>query len=478
MEATASTRQKVIMVFVALLGASIVSAVWGALLARSALLGLMGITAVGYFVVIFFRPFFATLVFLFALPLGPLLNLPFTKGGFLLSLLVVQTGFAVWVIRALFVRDKSLSVLPFTKPVHMLLVAFVVAMGLSLLNTPDMTASLNQIKRFTYYVIIYFFIIYTVNDIKRFKLSIFVLLAGYFVASLLGLVEAVSGKGIYEFLGNRSLLGGALPPPVLAVNPEKLNGPSGNAEFHSFRMVTFFSYLLFFLVTGRTRTKKTAFAAVILLALVNIVGTSYRGGILGLLVSGLTFCFVGRLRHRWFILATTAMLILSIGWAVYTFFPQLNVERLTKTSGQDVETVAFRKNNVIIGLEMAADHPVIGNGPDGFLLNYYRYRSVLPQAHIRAVKVHNTYVQVLVEYGIIGLTVFGLIVVLTLRNVFSVLRRLEGRERFLVLSIFSALVAHVAMMIGGNILLDDNWWTLVALGGVVDRIYNTPASEA
>lgn len=478
MEATGNTRQKIIMVFFALVGATIVSAVWGTLLAQSALLGLMGISAVGYFFVIFLRPFFATLLFLFALPLGPLLNLPFTQGGFLLSLVVVQTGFAVWVIRALFVRDESLSVLPLTKPVHLLMLAFVSAMGLSLLNTPEMTASLNQIKRFTYYVIIYFFIVYTVKDVRRFKWSIFVLLAGYFVAALLGLVEGIAGKGIYEFLGHRSLLGGPLPPPVLDINPGKLNGPAGNAEFHSFRMITFFACLLALLVVWRSGMKKAAIVGVILVALINIIGTSYRGAVLGLLVSGATFCLAGRLRRKWLIVTASVLLILSIGWSVYMIFPQLDVERLTKTSGHAVETVAFRKNNIIIGLEMAADHPIIGNGPDGFLLNYHRYRSILPQAHVRAVKVHNTYVQVLAEYGIIGLSIFGLIIVLTLRNVFSALKRLEGWDHFMVVSLFSALLAHVAMMIGGNILLDDNWWTLVALGGVVDRIYARPVSDA
>jgi O-antigen ligase len=105
------------------------------------------------------------------------------------------------------------------------------------------------------------------------------------------------------------------------------------------------------------------------------------------------------------------------------------------------------------------------------LLKYYQYARILPDAQERAIKAHNTYVQVLAEHGIIGLTIFSLIIGMTLRNLLLVLRRMTGPDHFMILSIFSALVALSAMMIGGNMILDDNLWTLVALGGATDRIY-------
>jgi O-antigen ligase len=241
-------------------------------------------------------------------------------------------------------------------------------------------------------------------------------------------------------------------------------------------MVSFFACSLFPFVVWRSGLKKTAMALVILIVLANIIGTSYRGAILGLVASGLTFCFFGHLRHKWLTLGLAVMLVVSIGWSVYLLFPGLNVERLTKTKGREVETVALRKNNVLIGLEMAADHPIIGNGPDGFLLKYYQYARVLPDAQERAIKAHNTYVQVLAEHGIIGLTIFGLIIGITLRNLLLVLRRMTGPDHFMILAIFSALVALSAMMIGGNMILDDNLWTIIALGGAADRIYRGSGS--
>ena len=468
----ANTNPRLIFVSTMLLLAICLSIVWGILVSQSAILALVLAFGVVYLVIVFFRPFYAVLALLFTLPLGPFLSVPFTEGGFLLSLVIAQTGFLAWVIKALLVKDGELFTLPLAKPVHMLMVAFLIVMILSLVNTPSLTISLRQIKRFTYYVIIYFFVTYTMKDRKQLGIAFVALLIGYFVTSLLGLVEAFSETSIYEFLGNRSLLGGALPAPVLIVSAVKLHGPIGNAEFHSFRMITFFVFLLCPLVLFKSKPKKILIALFILLALANIIGTSYRGAVLGLTVSVLTFSLTGRIRHKWLTLATSSLLIVLIGFSVYIMFPKLDVERLTKTKGEAVETVELRKNNALIGLRMALDHPIIGQGPDGFFLQYRRYSDILPEAHLRAIKAHNTYIQVLAEYGLVGLSVFCLIIFITLRNVLHVLRRVTASDHYLVLSIFAALFAHAAMMIGGNLLLDDNWWLLVAMAGAVERIYS------
>jgi putative inorganic carbon (HCO3(-)) transporter len=473
----ANITPRILFVSTVLLLAICVSVVWGILVSYSAPLALALAFGVVYFVIVFLRPFYAVLALLVTLPLGPFLSLPVTEGGFLLSLVIAQTGFVAWVIRALLVKDGELFTLPLTKPVHMLMLAFLIVMTLSLINTTDLTISLRQIKRFMYYVIIYFLVTYTMKDRKQLSIAFVVLLIGYFITSILGMVEAFSGKSIYEFLGNRSLLGGALPPPVLIVSAVKLHGPAGNAEFHSFRMISFFALLLCPFVLVRSKPKKMLIAFLILLALANIIGTSYRGAVLGLTTSVLIFSLTGRIGHKGLTLATSILVIVLIGVSVYVMFPQLDVERLTKTKGEAVETVELRKNNTLIGLRMALDHPIIGQGPDGFFLRYYRYSDVLPEAHERAIKAHNTYVQVLAEYGLVGLSVFGLIIFITLRNVLRVLRRVTAPDHYLVLSVFAALCAHVAMMVGGNLLLDDNWWLLVAMGGAVERIYSAKASK-
>lgn len=471
-----NTKPRIIFISAMLALAFCVSAAWGILVAYSATLALVLAIGLVYLVVVVVRPFYAVLAFLLTLPLGPLLSVPFTESGFLLSLAIVQTSFVAWVLKALVVKDGDLFALPLSKPGHMLMAAFLIVMALSLMNTTNLTVSLRQIKRFAYYVIIYFFIAYAIKDRKQLGIAFVVLLISYSIPCLLGLVEAFSGKSIYEFLGNRSLFGGDLPPPVLIVSEFKLHGPVGNAEFHGFRMISFFALLLCPLVLLKSKTKKIFIALLILLALANIIGTAYRGAVLGLTTAVLAFFMTGRIRHKWLALAISALAIVSIGFWVYVLFPQLDIERLTKIKGEAVETVELRKNNTLIGLRMALDHPIIGQGPDGFFLRYYSYSGLLPEAHVRAVKAHNTYIQVLAEYGVVGLSVFSLIILITLRNILRVVRGSAGPDHYLALSIFAALFAHVAMMVGGNLLLDDNWWLLVAMAGVVEKIYSSDAA--
>jgi O-antigen ligase len=445
---------------------------WGILVSRSAFLGLIFLFGAAYTVLVFFRPFYATVAFVFALPFGPFLNIPFTRNGYLLSLAVVQIAFVVWATKALLARDDKFVALSLINPVCLLMVAFLITMALSLVNTNDVIVSLRQIKRFTYYVIIYIFVVGTVENKQRFKIVVLALVGSYFFVALFGLVEAISGKLIYEFFGNRSLFRAAVPEMALIVNPAKLNGPMGNAEFHSFRMITFLIFMLcpFFLV--RSRLKKVFISLLILLALINIIGTSYRGAVLGLTVAVATFFFGVQLRHKWIKLAAGLVLTLLLGFSVYVMFPHLSVERVVKLQGKEAETVHFRKRNALIGLKMALDHPIIGNGPDGFMLKYKSYSNELPQAHYRAVKAHNTYVQVLCEYGALGLLVFGLVIFLTLRNVSRLLKKTKGSDHFFVVALYATLTAHVAMMIGGNMLLDDNWWLLVAMAAAAERIYS------
>lgn len=467
-----NTSPRILFVSTVLVVAISMLVAWGLLVSFSAVRALVLACAVIYLFVLFLRPFYVTLAFLFTLPLGAFLSVPITEGGFLLSLVIAQTGFVAWVIKALLVKDGELFSLPLAKPVHMLMVAFLIVMMLSLVNSTDLTISLRQIKRFSYYVVIYFFVTYTIKDRKGLEIAFVVLLLGYLTTSLLGVVEAVTEKSVYEFLGNRSLLGSALPEYVLKVHSAKLNGPVGNAEFHSFRMITLFVFLLCPLVLFRSKLKKVLIGLLILVALVNIVGASYRGAILGLTASLFTFFLFGRMAHKWLSSSISVLLIVLIGFSAYFMFPKLDIERLTETKGKAVQTVELRKNNILIGLRMALDHPIIGHGPDGFILQYHRYSRILPGAHVKMIKPHNTYIQVLAEYGIVGFSVFGLILFITLRNVLRVVRTASVSDHYLALSIFTALFAHVAMMMGGNLLLDDNWWLLVALGGVLERIYS------
>jgi O-antigen ligase len=453
------TRSKILLTSTILLLGLCVSVVWGILLARSALMGLVLVAAGIYVWVLFYRPFYVTLAFLFTSQLGALLNLPITQGGFSLSLAIAFTGLVAWMIKALVAKDSDLFALPLSKPVHMLMIAFLAAMAISLVNTSNLPLALAQIKRSAYYVIIYFFITYTIRDKEQLKTGFAVLLVTYFIVCGLGVLEAASGKYPYEFLDGRSLLGSEIPEAVQKISYTRLNGVMGNPEFHSFRMITFFLFLLCPLILCKSKPQKALLALVILMALINIAGTCYRGAVVGLTASLCVFLLLGKIRHKWLLLTASALLIgLIYVWA-YTIFPRLDIERLAQTKGKAAGTVELRKHNTLIGLNMALDRPVLGHGPDGFSLQYHRYSRIIPEARAEKIKAHSTYVQVLAEYGLVGFSVFVPILFITLRNVLRMVRKATNSDHYITLSILAALSAHVAMMIGGNLLYDENWWS-------------------
>lgn len=447
------------------------SVLWGLVLGRSVLLALVLVAGGIYLWVLFFRPFYITLAFLFTLPFGPLFNLPLTKGGFLLSLVFAFTGLLAWITKALLVKDADLVALPTSKPVYILIVCFLLAMVISLINTTNLGISLAQIKRFAYNVVVCFFVAYTIKDKEQLKSGFAALLIGYLIICLLGLHEAVSGKYIYSFLGGKSLFGSAIPEDVRTISGTRLNGPIGNPEGQSIRMITFLVFLLYPFFRYRFNAKKAMTALLMLLALANIVGTAYRGAAIGLAAALFVFFLFGRIRYKWLLFTTSAMLVVLIGIWVYSVFPRLDIERLAATTGSEVRTVELRKRNTLIGLKMALDHPIVGHGPEGFVLQYHRYSHIVPEARSEEIKAHNTYVQVLAEYGLVGFIVIVSILFIAWRNLLRIALKADNSDHFLVLSILAALSAHISVMMGTNLLFEFNFWGIIAIAGAVERVY-------
>ena len=472
------SRSKTLFTLIILLFALFIASAWAILLNKSVLLGLVFVVGIAYVCALFFKPFWATLAFVITSVFGPLLNIPITGDGLLLSLAILFTAFLVWVTKAVLLKDRDLFLLPIQSPAHVFLVAFLMVMTISLVNTTDMAVSLAQIKRFTYCIIIYFYMIYSVKDESQLKKVFAVMLTVYFLVSVLGIVEAISGTRVYEFLGGKSLFGASVPGAVLKISEKgRIQGVMGNAEFHSFRMISFFLFSCGAFFLAKSKFQKIVVGILMLLAIMNVIGTAYRGAIIALGVSFFAFLLLSKIRQKWLIFALSLSSITLVGLFLYVAFPDLNIERLVKIEGKAVETVDMRKNNVIIGFNMTLDHPIIGNGPDGFVLQYNRYTRDFPGARTEELKTHNTYIQVLAEYGIVGLTIFLLFLFIAARNAYQSLKKANPSFGFLILSLLATLAAHFTLMGGANVLLDHNFWLILAVAGIAERISRNSNTE-
>lgn len=207
------------------------------------------------------------------------------------------------------------------------------------------------------------------------------------------------------------------------ISPALGNTPTGGDPGYMYGLWKNFGYNAFciaigmlILVANAMATRKKVYIVVSLLALFALLLTNKRGPLI--------FC-VGTILLTWFLVThkdkdkVKKMCLLAVGLiAVYGIlawkFPEaLRVfDRFSADSGEDISTGRFTLYEEAISLFL--EHPLIGAGWSGF--RFYYNTVVLGSDSFAASDVHNIYIQVLCETGIIGFSVFLLIAYFSLRN--------------------------------------------------------------
>jgi O-antigen ligase len=91
-------------------------------------------------------------------------------------------------------------------------------------------------------------------------------------------------------------------------------------------------------------------------------------------------------------------------------------------------------------LRIAADHPLVGIGPDNFRHTYGRYLGLA--AWDTRVHANNTYLEVLAGTGLLGLAAFGWLVVAAARSAVAVMRLKPDTTHCAAFAACLAIAAH------------------------------------
>ena len=205
----------------------------------------------------------------------------------------------------------------------------------------------------------------------------------------------------------------------------RLGGGVGNPNELAAVLVPAVMMCAFALLAERRPLARWAIGVIGLILLVGLFMTGSRGGLVGMTVA-LVAAIILAGPARMTILAAT-LVILGAGIAYYTAFaPQDQVDRLLSaradrgTGREDIWTVA---------LQVVRDKPFKGAGAGNFTvvapsyaagdINIKRVDLVVDQPKV----VHNTYLEILAELGIVGAVLFGLVVIGALASAFLAIRR-------------------------------------------------------
>ena len=249
-----------------------------------------------------------------------------------------------------------------------------------------------------------------IRDRQALRWAVIFFVLGTILTTLVGMYELVSGKAFFK----TSFRFGVVAQQQAAglrqtqySGASRIQGLISDAGLHGYTMVIYMGVILPFFFYAKSITLRLAAAALLLLQFVNLIATGTRSAWLACAVMGGAFFVFLRHRHK------TAMLIacLSGGALVFLFlslFPQIPTFERLHTKGN--VSLDWRADTYYQAVRMACDHPFFGVGTGNYLNEYHNYLQDRPGlSRYYFGWLHNSYLQILAENGLVGFAVFALL---------------------------------------------------------------------
>jgi O-antigen ligase len=269
-------------------------------------------------------------------------------------------------------------------------------------------------------------------------------------------------------LANDGLGGGTATTETLTSTEGRLKGGLGDPNILAAAIVPAIVLAAALMLIVRASVRWALLACIGLLV-VGLGATESRGGAVAMLVALAVALLIMRGYRKPVLVTVTA--IVAIGSVYFSAYPQ-GWERMTKSNGGSGRTELWR-----VAWRITADHPVAGVGLHNFTVHSPRYTrrpGAFKDVDLIAERphaVHNTYLEVLVETGVVGLGLFVAVVAASLLAGLKAAGRFEERgdrasgavARAAVVAVSAALAAAFFVTIGSRLEL----WLLLALGPVL-----------
>jgi O-antigen ligase len=345
--------------------------------------------------------------------------------------------FAAWLLRAL-ARSEPLRVSPALAWAGF----FGLAVGLSMLFAPDPADSVVDSLRYALFIVFFFLVLqltHTIHDVRR------------FIRVVVLSCTAAAGWGLYGFI---------------ALDLERAAGPIADPNDFAYLMSCTLPLACYLLAEEKTRRMLWGFCCLLLLGAT--LATLSRGALVGLAALAPWAIVTRRVPVSGVLLGLVALFsVAALGFALYA--PLLE-DRLTAKGNIADKNVTAREALWKGAGRMAADRPLTGVGPGRFGVEAPTYVRNNP-IDLRDPVVHNSYLHVVAEIGLLGLIGFvGFLV-----SAWRLLSR--GRKRAISIGdrdgerLSTAMQASLLVAIVAGVFLSEQYttpfWMIGALATVV-----------
>lgn len=298
----------------------------------------------------------------------------------------------------------------------------------SLIPALSKTAAITELLRFWTYIFMFFVIMTFIDTQEQIKNIVKISMLSVLFVGIMGLVQYIAGDSTFP-------------------NPESI-GPIGRVYstfvnpnfFGAFINIVIFPALV--LVKRKVKHYKYIYVIIFLL-LLNLIFTYTRGSWLGFAIGLMIFI---AFFSKKFLIPISIIAPLSL------FIPGI-WERITSIFDPNSWTIIERYKLWKTGYLMFKEHPILGVGNGNYLTRYGEYIKKYTELDLGRDQyaVHNTFIKVLAETGILGLIPFIMVIIYFIKEIFLVFRKsADSLSKDISLAFMCSIVSYLIQNISNE----------------------------
>ena len=374
---------------------------------RIGLYGLMGLVGIAVVMAIIIKPSLGAnilVVVIFTNISDLLTKQGYTGIGIIKPLVVVVAG--ALVVRYLYVGQVPIGHSKTAKVEYFLLAYFMVVIA-SYLVASEKNTAMSEITDLGKDIIIIYCILFALRQSQTWKQTNWLMLITTSLLCLLSLYQLITNNYEQTFFRLADI---QMDRALAASTTPRVAGPINAPNLWAQVLVAMSTLVVFRIVHEKQAIKK--FAAVLMLGifLYIVLNTYSRGAYLVLAIDALLILFMFQRRFNPIVLIVGALILVL----VIPFLPATYRDRFTSlfvvtTDNGIYEDTSLRgrSSEMLTGLTMFAEHPILGVGAGNYKPNYQRYAQLIGiEFRAEARDPHSLYVQLLAETGILGTAAF------------------------------------------------------------------------
>jgi O-antigen ligase len=431
------------------------------------LYGLMGLLAIAVVLAIIIKPSLGANILVIAIftNISDLL----TKQGYpgIIKPLVGVVAVAL-ILRYLYVGQVPLGHSKTAKVEYFLLAYFMVVIA-SYLVASDKTIAMAEITDLGKDIVILYCILFALRQSQTWKQTIWLMLITAAVLCLLSVYQLVTGNYQEDFFLLATI---QMDQALSATALPRVGGPVNAPNLWAQVLVALSTLAMFRILYEKQTLKK--FAAVVMLGifLYVILNTYSRGAYLALII--IAFLILLTLKKRFSLFVPLSIAIILI--LLFPFLPATYRDRFTSLFVVTEENGVYqdtslrgRSSEMLTGLAMFAEHPILGLGAGNYKPNYQRYAQLVGiEFRADARDPHSLYVQLLAETGILGTLTFLIMVYFLFDALTKACRAVEGSPHLIewlpwISSFRFAILSYLITSIFLHNAYIRYFWILVAM---------------